>query len=462
MASTNRTTDARPAAGGAAQRQQIEQPILAPSSTQLAVAFSQALDLAEGRQAGHAARVCYIALKLAEGVEAPAEQRPALFYGALLHDAGAALASSQLCRELNLGEETLFAGRPGQLLQQVALDVSAQSAADVIKALRSHLELGANVASDLGFDEHVRQAIVCHHERWDGQGYPNGLKGEAIPLAGRIVAAADVIDTLIAAESNPLTARRNLIAALAEHSGRSIDPDLARSARDFVRTDTFWLGLHDDDISGALAASGVVLKSDRKSDPLATFAKVFADLADAKGEHTGAHGTRTADVAKSLAGAMGLEKEHCRQVYIAALLHDVGLLGVPARVIAKPDILSLTEMEAVRKHPTFSQQILEVVPGLDEMAMWVGAHHERPDGKGYPELLDGEVLSIEARIIALADTYVALTSKRPYRQELSDEDAQAVLLGGAGTQLDKKLVELFCSAGVATSSRSAPRAARKR
>src|ERR1700694_1247315 len=173
------------------------------------------------------------------------------------------------------------------------------------------------------------------------------------------------------------------------------------------------------------------------------FATVFANLADAKGEHTSAHSARTADVAKSVAQALGLEREHCQRIYIAAMLHDVGLLGVPARVIAKPDILSLAEMETMRKHPTFSQQILEGVPGLEELAMWAGAHHERPDGKGYPELLESGVIPLEARIIALADTYVALTSMRPYRHALSDDDAQTVLLGGAGTQLDKKLVQLF-------------------
>ena len=345
---------------------------------------------------------------------------------------------------------------------EIAPQGGPERGTEVVEALRSHVELGANIAGELGLDEAVREAIMCHHERWDGQGYPRALKGDAIPLAGRIVAAADLIESLIGAESNPLTARRNLIAVLAEHSGRSIDPELARSAREFARSDTFWLGLHGDDTSGVLAAALPVSKADRKTDPLTTFATVFANLADAKGEHTGAHGTRTAEVARDLAEACGFDAEKCRQMYLAALLHDVGLLGVPARVIAKPDILSLAEMETMRRHPTYSQQVLEAVPGLEEMALWVGAHHERPDGKGYPELLDAEVIPVEGRIIALADTYVALTSTRPYRRALSDEDAQTVLLGGAGTQLDKKLVQIFCSTNAATSSRSAPRPARRR
>jgi HD-GYP domain-containing protein (c-di-GMP phosphodiesterase class II) len=443
-------------------REERAQPALSPSTPQLAVAFSQALDLAEGRSAGHAARVCFIALRLADAAELEPADRQAVFYGSLLHDAGAAPASSALCRQLNMTEETLFAAKPGLSPQQLALEIAPQHGPEVVEVLRSHVELGATVARDLGLGEDVCQAILSHHERWDGQGYPHALKGDAIPLVGRIVAAADIIESLIGAESNPLTARRNLLATLAEHSGRTMDPDIARSARDFARSDEFWLGLHDDEIHKSLGTAIPAPKSDRKGDPFATFARVFGDLADTKGEHTATHGSRTADLAKRLAEAAGLDAEHCRLVHIAAMLHDVGLLGVAARVIAKPDILSLTEMEAMRRHPTFSQQVLEVIPGLEDVALWVGAHHERPDGKGYPELLDSEVIPIEARIIALADTYVALTSTRPYRRALSDEDAQTVLLGGAGSQLDTKLVQLFCSAAVATSSRSAPRSAQTR
>lgn len=460
MASTDRTTASR-TRPSISKEERAEQAV-APSAPQLAVAFSQALDLAEGRPAGHAARVCFLALRLAEAADAPRELLQTVFYGALLHDAGAAPAASELCRTQNMTEETLFGGKPGQSPQQLALEISPQGGTGVVEVLRAHLELGAAIARELGLDEQVCQAITSHHERWDGQGYPNALKGEASPLAGRIVAAADIIESIIGGESNPLTARRNLIATLAEHGGRTIDPDLARSAREFARSDEFWLGLHDDEIHKTLATAIPSPKSDRKGDALVMFAGVFANLADTKGEHTGKHGTRTADVARRLAEVAGLEPERCRLVYAAALLHDIGLLGVPARVIAKPDILSLSEMETMRKHPTFSQQVLEVVPGLEEMAQWVGAHHERPDGKGYPELLDSEVIPIEARIIALADTYVALTSVRPYRQALSDEDAQTVLLGGAGTQLDTKLVQLFCTAGLAMSSRSAPRQARRR
>jgi HD-GYP domain-containing protein (c-di-GMP phosphodiesterase class II) len=132
-------------------------------------------------------------------------------------------------------------------------------------------------------------------------------------------------------------------------------------------------------------------------------------------------------------------------IRIAALLHDVGLLGVPARVMSKPDILSVTEMQIMRQHPSHSEMILRPLNGFEEVAYWISRHHERPDGKGYPDMLSGEEIPLEARILAVADVYAALTSDRPHRGALSSKDARQILLGAAGSQLDPELARLFCT-----------------
>jgi len=464
VASSNRTS----VRAKSASRRPVEEArpveLPAPSRAELTVAFSQALDLAEGRPTGHAARVSYVALSLARACGLAIEEQRTVFYAALLHDAGAAGASAETCRLLGLSEQAVFGGRPGQSPQQLALEIVPANATAVVSVLRLHLKLGAEVARNLHFDQEVRKAIETHHERWDGQGYPRALKGEAIPVAGRVVAAADVVESLIGVESNPLTARRNLVAVLAEHGGRTLDPDLAHAARDLVRSDSFWLGLHDSALTRALASAAPDRQNaEAAPEDLTTFARVFAELADAKGEHTAAHADRTAEVADQIAQALEFGERERALIRLAALVHDIGLLGVAARVIAKPDILSLSEMEVMRKHPALSQQVLETLPGLGDVALWVGAHHERPDGRGYPEMLDEPSIPPEARILAVADTYVALTSPRPYRRALSHEDAQQVLLGGVGTQLDGKIVKVFCSLPEApTSSRTARRSRRTR
>jgi HD-GYP domain-containing protein (c-di-GMP phosphodiesterase class II) len=273
------------------------------------------------------------------------------------------------------------------------------------------------------------------------------------------------MEHLISLETNPLASRRNLISALVEHVGQTIDPDLAKCARDLLRSDSFWLGLHSAELPRgivSLVSNGARAKQ-LEQGALQTFVEVFASLADEKGEHTDAHGPRTAECAAIIGAALGYNEERCALLRLAGLAHDIGLLAVPSKVIAKPDILSLSEMETMRKHPTYGQMVMEAVPGLEGAARWIGAHHERPDGKGYPELLEGGEIPIEGQIIALADTYVALTSERPYRRRLEHEEALRVLAGGAGTQLNQELVQLFCALDLgATSSRSVRRSARTR
>ncbi len=466
MASRNRASKSSAAVSSHRPEQEPRSwSVPVPSRAELACAFAQAVDLAEGRQPGHAARVAYIALNLAQTIGLPPEEQRVAFYASLLHDAGAAPASAETCRLLNLTEEAIFGAQPGTSPQELALEIAPSEAAVVVEVLRAHQERGAQVARDLGFERSIQTTIAAHHERWDGHGYPQALKGKETPIAGRVVAAADLIDSLISDEPNPLTARRNLAGTLAEHAGSSLDPTLSEQGGDLLRSDEFWLGLHNHALTLELAdcCPEDAPEAQRSPADLQTFARVFAALADAKGEHTDRHSERTADIAVRLAEALGFRNGRKELLRIGAVLHNVGLLGVPARIIAKPDILSLSEMETLRKHPTYSQLVLEALPGMEEVARWVGAHHERPDGKGYPEMLEDEAIPLEARIIALADTYVALTSVRPYRRALSHEDAQQVLLGGAGTQLDRRLVRLLCvRSSELTSSRTARRSQRRR
>ena len=435
-------------------------PVPVPSRLELANAFAQALDLAEGRRLGHAARVAYIALSLAQTLELPDEEQRVAFYAALLHDAGAAAISPEIRQLEDVTEEALFRAGPGKTPQQLAMAIAPSEAATIVDVLHAHPERGAQVARDLGFEPAVQEAILVHHERWDGTGYPGALQGAAASVVGRLIAAADLIESLISDDLNALIARRNLLAMLVEHAGQALDPEMVQCAQELSRSDAFWLGLYSEELPNELPTFYQARLADVERSPadLHTFATVFATLADAKGEYTARHSERTAELVDSIAEALNFSPGRREMLHVAALLHDVGLLGVPARVISKPDILSLAEMEIMRNHPSYTQLILEAVPGLDAAARWAGAHHERPDGKGYAELLENDEIPLEARIIAVADTYVALTSTRPYRQALTHEDAQHVLLGGAGTQLDAKLVRLLCSLPVeAMSSQSAPR-----
>ena len=127
----------------------------------------------------------------------------------------------------------------------------------------------------------------------------------------------------------------------------------------------------------------------------------------------------------------------------AALLHDVGQMSMSERVLSKPGILSVEELGALHLHPIYSRDVVAGISGLEEVAEWVEAHHERIDGRGYPEGRTGEEIPFESRILAVADAYVAITSERPHRPKVEGEEARERLKHAAGTQLDSALVDAF-------------------
>lgn len=417
--------------------------IPALSTVELGLALAQALDLAEGKQIGHTYRLTYIAVSIARHLGLPAETIATVFHASLFHDLGAAPATAELCRLAGLSEEALTGALPLKTPEELGLELSFADIGAVVDGLYRHTRLGKDTARSLELPEEVADAIESHHERWDGLGFPAGLAEREIPPAARIVAAADLIEALIATEPSGLVARRNLLASLGPYDGSALDPEVAAAARDLARTDEFWLGLFDERLPSALAnlCPGPDEKRNRRR--IVRFAEVLAELVDAKRGAQPSHARRAAQWAVKLALAAGYERGHAELIELAALLADVGLLGVPARILAKPDILTVTEMQVMRRHPGYSQMIVETLPGLEEVALWVGRHHERPDGKGYPEMLGKGDIPHEASVIAVADTFVALTSERPYRKALTIEDAKQVLIGAAEGQLDRELVETF-------------------
>ena len=418
-------------------------PVLEPA--EVVVVLSQGLDLAEGRPMGHAQRVCYIASTLALEVGLSSEERLALFYAALFHDIGVPMASTALSSLPGVAEDELFAASPLRTPEQLAGEESPGAFQALIQVFHQHSLLGARAVDGLDLPAPVVDIVLAHHERWDGAGYPAGLTGGEIPIAARILALADYAESLIAAETSPLAARRSLTPSLRQLSSSALDPALVQEAVKLCRRDDFWLGLYGEDLAEALLVLRPAEPPRREKRLLLRFANAFASLVDARSQYTLGHSHRVAEESHRLARAAGLSPEHAQAVRAAALLHDLGRLGVPPRVIAKADILNVGEMHLLRQHPSYSRRILEGLRGMEEVALWVGAHHERPDGRGYPEMMSGPDIPLEARIIGIANVYVALTADRPYRAGLRRAEALKVLEGAAGTQLDPELVRLFCS-----------------
>jgi len=155
------------------------------------------------------------------------------------------------------------------------------------------------------------------------------------------------------------------------------------------------------------------------------------------------HSNRVSLICQSIASKMGFDKDEVNKIGIAGLVHDIGKIGIDENILNKSEKLSTDEWKQIEKHPEIGWRILSSANEFLELAQFVLNHHEKWDGSGYPNGLKGEEIPLEARIIAVADAYDAMTSKRSYRTEISQEDALTELKRCAGTQFDPNIVEIF-------------------
>jgi HD-GYP domain-containing protein (c-di-GMP phosphodiesterase class II) len=150
-----------------------------------------------------------------------------------------------------------------------------------------------------------------------------------------------------------------------------------------------------------------------------------------------------AEYAREIARRYGYSKKHQNDIYMMGLLHDVGKIGVPDEIINKPSKLSDEEFELIKKHPVTGSEILERIQEKPKLATGARWHHERYGGGGYPDGISGEDIPVEARIIAVADAYDAMTSKRSYRDVMQQDKVRLEIEKGIGTQFDPQFAKIM-------------------
>ena len=171
--------------------------------------------------------------------------------------------------------------------------------------------------------------------------------------------------------------------------------------------------------------------------------KSIASALDAKDPYTHGHSLRVTLYSLILAKELGLDDNTLEEIETAGLLHDIGKVGIPQNILCKPGKLTDEEFEIMKSHPEQGEKIVKNIKKLSIISNWLKTHHERWDGKGYPTGLKGEEIPVSARIIALADTYDAMTSTRSYRVALSHDVAIAEIQKCAGSQFDPNFAEIF-------------------
>ena len=199
--------------------------------------------------------------------------------------------------------------------------------------------------------------------------------------------------------------------------------------------------IYSDEVARTLAQPGV------QGDGQLQLATVIAlaEALDIRDTGTGQHSHTVGRYAEMMARELGFDEEHVERVRLAGVLHDIGKIGISDRVLTKPGPLDADEWQEMFTHPEIAARLL-TRPEFDDLRGWILAHHERPDGAGYPYGLSGDEIPLEARILAVADAFEAMTADRVYRPSLGAETARTELKAGSGSQFDAQVVTAFVRA----------------
>ncbi len=175
-------------------------------------------------------------------------------------------------------------------------------------------------------------------------------------------------------------------------------------------------------------------------------AEALADAIDKRDPYTGGHTKRVTSYSLAMAKYLDLNPSETENLKLTAILHDIGKIGIPDDVLRKKGKLTDSEFDSIKKHPIFGYEIMSHIKSLKGVIPGMRSHHERPDGRGYPDRLKAEKIPLIARTISVADTFDAMTSDRPYRKRLTDAEALKEIRRCAGTQFDPMLVKTFLKA----------------
>jgi len=430
------------------------EPAECPTMTGLLAGLSFALDLADGQRFGHTLRSTLIGLGLAEVMGLGTGERRELFHALLLKDLGGPGATGALHR--------LFGGddrrakhdlrrmdwrRFGDVMRTCAahdddprwLTRTTRAVTRTCHAPRLANEaLEARAAhavarvGELGLGEPVARTIAAIGEHWDGGGGPHGVRGSAIPLAARIAALAQSAEVCLA-----LGGPAGALAMARERRGRWFEPALVVALGTLEREMEAWSMLGEHELIGEVIAgepgAATLLLSDAM---LERVARAFARVVDAKSSWTAGHSEHVAEMAGRVACGLGFGTGEVGAVRRAALLHDLGKLALPVSILDQQGPLSPEQWESVRRQPYYTHRILSRVRGVGPLADDASSHHERIDGRGYFRGLSGDRIPLTGRIIAVADSFQALTSDRPFRGALPEETALRLLARDRGIGID--------------------------
>ncbi|MDQ0454469.1 HD-GYP domain-containing protein [Rhizobium paknamense] len=417
-------------------------------------ALSRALDMTEGQPPGHCIGCCHIGTAIGHSLGLGETELRDLYYTLMLKDLGCTSNAARICQIYETDDIRfkrnfkLVDGSLAEVLRFLVRNTAAEAgpvrrakrllqamkngAENTVELIRTRCENGADIARQMRFSDDVAAGIRDLDEHFDGSGHPLGKVGETIHLFARIALLAQVVEVFFH-EHGPQAA----VDEIGRRRGTWFDPQVVDAFMKVAANTRFWQDLASPELEEIVLGSepghqAIMADEDYLDDIALGFARVI----DAKSPYTSGHSSRVAAFTDLIAEQMGLTEARRRRLKRAALLHDIGKLGVSNSVLDKPGPLNQDEWQAMRRHAEFSEEILSHIAAFADIAAMGGAHHERLDGKGYPRGLKGAEINLDTRILSTADVFDALTADRPYRAALPVTEALTLLWRDAGLALD--------------------------
>lgn len=364
----------------------------------LVMSIADATDLIDTTINQHNRRVAYIALNIANELGLPIKDKYTVIIAGLLHDIGA----------FSLKEK----------LDAFEFDAEGEK-------LKKHGYLGWLLLKEFKPLKEIATYIKYHHHTWKEIREIGISNKESLFI--QIISIADRIDVSINKQEEILGQVKEIYKKIKGRQNYTFMPDLVKIFEGLVPREYFWLDLTSNLNMSVFERDLGSVSIDFTLEDTLDFAKMFSQIIDFRSPYTATHSSGVTACAEKIAELMGFPKSECQMMKISGFLHDLGKLAVPAEILNKPSDLTDGEFKIIRSHTYHTYRILENIPNLETISNWAAFHHETIDGKGYPFHIGGDELSLGSRIMAVADTFTAITEDRPYRKGMIKEDSMSVL-----------------------------------
>ncbi len=376
----------------------------------------------------HAIRVGEMCSIIAEKVGLPPHRIQQIYFAGLIHDIGKVAIDINILRQRRKLTDYEY------------------------KLVKKHAEIGGKIASALPEISDLAFWIRWHHEKWDGTGYPDGLAGEEIPIEVQILSAIDCFDSLQTPRlDRDKLSREEAEIIMKQLRGTSFNPAIVDLISDMI--------VKKEIVYGKSSEKFIEIKENYINKDYQNVAedywvelgmagmypvlRLFARVIDAKHGYTQGHSTRVSILSKFIAEKAGFSAEDIIKVEVAGLLHDAGKISIPNDVLDKINTPDMNEWMIIKNHPVHSYNILKNIHRMAEIADITRQHHERLDGSGYPGGLTENKIGHVAQVIAVADSFDAMTSDRAYREMCNTEAAYREISNGAGISYNREFARIL-------------------